>query len=269
MRLSFCGGEIGDKCKTWVAQASKGNAASKMHSTCPLAPKLDSRRSVVAVGLKAASTFTDSTPCTNVPLKCIFCTPEVWVWKNSMFHHVEQQHTSALDLSKSDPNTVRFEESYNVGKVETDAVAEKLRKCKGRGKGRSARAPAPSRTVAPRKKSVPAPIARTEISQQKGGSGDLDESHGSEEGGSGEEEDSDEEDSDDGGTPRMGMWMRERKERGRRRRKNERRKNKRRKRTSAREGVFGRGRGDLTLLMAKQRKGVSTYTNIRCCTWRS
>ena len=34
-------------------------------------------------------------------------------------------------------------------------------------------------------------------------------------------------------------------------------------------GVLGRGRGDLILLMAKQRKGVSTYTNIRCCTWRS
>ena len=87
-----------------------------------------------------------------------------------MFHHVEQKHTSALALSKSDPNTVvRFKESYNVGKVETDAVAGKLQKCKGRGKGRTARAPAPRRKVAPTKKSVPAPIACTETSQQKGG----------------------------------------------------------------------------------------------------
>ena len=169
-----------------------------MHSTCPLAPKLDSRRSVVSLSLKAASTFTDSTPCTNVPLKCIFCTPEVWVWKYSTFHHVDQKHTSALALSKSDPNTVRFKESYNVGKVETDAMAGKLRKCKIRRKGRTARAPAPRRKVAPMKESVPAPIARTETSQQKGGSGDSDESHGSKEGSSGEEEYSDKEDSDDG-----------------------------------------------------------------------
>ena len=116
-----------------------------------------------------------------------------------MFHNVEQKHTSALALSKSDLNTVRFKEGYNVGKVETDAVARKMRKCKGRGKGRIARAPAPRRKVAPRKKSVSTPIARTEYSQQKGGSGDSDESHGSEEGSSGEEEDSDKEDSDDVG----------------------------------------------------------------------
>ena len=118
--------------------------------------------------------------------------------KSTMFHHVEQKHTSALALSKSDPNTVRFKESYNVGKVETDAVAGNLRKWKGRGKSRTARAPAPRQKVAPRKKSFPAPIARTGTSQQKGSLGDSDESHGSEEGSSGEEEDSDKEDSDDG-----------------------------------------------------------------------
>ena len=56
---------------------------------------------------------------------------------------------------------------------------------------------------------------------------------------------------------------------GRRRMKRKRRKSKTRRRTSAREGVLGRGRGDLVLLMAKQQKGVSTYTSIRCCTWRS
>ena len=116
-----------------------------------------------------------------------------------MLYHVDQKHTSALALSKSDPNTVRFEESYSVGKVETDALAGRLLECKGRGKGWTARALAPRRKVAPMKKSVPTPIARTGTSQQNGGSGVLDESHGSEAGSSGEEEDSDKEDSDDGG----------------------------------------------------------------------
>ena len=60
-------------------------------STCPLAPIFSSRRSVVGLGLKASSTFTSSTPCSNVPLKCKFCTSEVWVWKNSMLYHVEQR----------------------------------------------------------------------------------------------------------------------------------------------------------------------------------
>ena len=115
-----------------------------------------------------------------------------------MFHHVKQKHTSALALSKSHPDTVRFNESCDVGKVETDAVAGKLRKCKGSGKGGVAIAPAPRRKVVPKKKSVAAPNASTKTPQQKGCSGDSDWSHGSEEGSSGEEENSDRKDSDDG-----------------------------------------------------------------------
>ena len=66
-----------------------------------------------------------------------------------MLYHVDQEHTSALALRKSDPNTVIFEESYNAGKVEMDAMAGKLLECKGRGKSRTARAPATRRIVAP------------------------------------------------------------------------------------------------------------------------
>ena len=191
-----------------------------------------------------------------------------------MLYHVDQKHTYALALSKSDPNTVRFKGSYNVGKVKPDTVAGKLRACNGRGKGRTARAPASRQQVAPRNKSVPAPIACTETSQQKGGSGDSDESHGSEEGSSGEEEDSDKEDSDDEGDSEdedvdEGEEGEEEEEeagggarRRRRRKKRKRRKSKRRRRTSARESVFGRGRGSLILLMAKQRRRVSVLTRI-------
>ena len=108
-----------------------------------------------------------------------------------MFHRVEQKHTSALALSKSDPNTVRFREIYNVGKVETDAVAGKLRKYKGRGKDRTARAPAPRRKVAPRKKSQShAPRPRSRRGAQMIQTSHTARSHGSEAGSSGEKEDS-------------------------------------------------------------------------------
>ncbi|CAM9650846.1 unnamed protein product [Ectocarpus sp. 4 AP-2014] len=39
----FCGGDVGEKCKTWVVEAKTGKAAPQIHSTCSLAPKLDSR----------------------------------------------------------------------------------------------------------------------------------------------------------------------------------------------------------------------------------
>ena len=43
-----------------------------------------------------------------------------------MLYHVAQKHTSALALSKSDLNTARFEDSYNVAKKQTDVLAGKL-----------------------------------------------------------------------------------------------------------------------------------------------
>ena len=79
----FCGGDVGEKCKTWVVEAKTGKAAPQIHSTCSLAPKVDSRSTRVALGLKALLKPTSSTPCTNAPLKCLFCSPDKWVWNTT------------------------------------------------------------------------------------------------------------------------------------------------------------------------------------------
>ena len=73
--------DVGEKCKTWVVEAKTGKAAPQIHSTCALAPKVDSRSSRVALGLKALLKPPSSTRCTNAPLKCLFCSPDKWVWK--------------------------------------------------------------------------------------------------------------------------------------------------------------------------------------------
>eukprot|EP00904_Undaria_pinnatifida_P001324 jgi/Undpi1/11192/HiC_scaffold_30.g13490.m1 len=123
----FCGG---DGCKTWVVVPTKGKAASQIHSNYPLAPKTDSRKTVVAIGLKAAAKSTAATPCTNVPLRCLFCTPNRWLWKYCMSHHVREQHAASLAMGQADPDTVRFKASFDVGETERSRVVNMLRKGK-------------------------------------------------------------------------------------------------------------------------------------------
>ena len=124
-----------------------------------------------------------------------------------MLYHVDQTNTSALALSKSDPNTVIFKESYIVGKVETDAVVGKLRECKGSGKGRTARAPAPRRKVAPRKKSVPAPIPHAPRPHSRRGA-QIQTSHTAQRRGAWARRKAPIRKTPTmGGTPRMRMWM--------------------------------------------------------------
>lgn len=52
-----------------------------------------------------------------------------------MSHHVEGQHSTSLALNKADPNTARFESSFDVSKTEKEAVAKRM------PKGKAARAP--------------------------------------------------------------------------------------------------------------------------------
>jgi len=104
----FCGA---GSCKTWIV-VRKGRAAPQIHSTCTLAPRVDPHGSAVDVGLKSASKSTTSTPCTNVPLKFLFCEPDRWVWKYCMSYHVEDKHASLVALWKNDPVTETFKASY-------------------------------------------------------------------------------------------------------------------------------------------------------------
>ena len=96
----FCGA---GSCKTWIV-VRKGRAAPQIHSTCTLAPRVDPRGSAVDVGLKSASKSTTSTPCTNVPLKFLFCEPDRWVWKYCMSYHVGLSDTQVDELRSQ--NTV-------------------------------------------------------------------------------------------------------------------------------------------------------------------
>ena len=67
-----------------------------------------------------------------------------------MSHHGEGRHATSLALSKTDAKTVRFEDSFDVREAKKAAVANKLRK----GKGKAARTPV---------------TRRSKVSLQKGG----------------------------------------------------------------------------------------------------
>ena len=67
--ICCCGHNFGDgsgedegKAETWVGELNTGKAAPQKYSTCPLAPKWDSHKSVIiALGPKATSKSTTST----------------------------------------------------------------------------------------------------------------------------------------------------------------------------------------------------------------
>ena len=134
-----------------------------------------------------------------------------------MLYNVDQKHTSALARSKSDPNKVRFKENYNVGKVETDAAVGKLRDCKGRGKGSTARAPASlersplARIVSQPPSHAPRPRGRRRTQIQTSGAARRREARARRKAPIRRTPTM-------GGTPRIRMWMREEeKEKGGRR----------------------------------------------------
>ena len=124
------------------------------------------KKIIIALGLKAASKSTLATHNVTYTMlhqrtpKVLFCNPVEWVWKYCMSHHIEGRHATSLALSKTDPKTVRFEDSFDVSKAER-AAAKKLRK----GKGKADRAPV---------------ARRSKVSQQTGGSDESDESHSDE-----------------------------------------------------------------------------------------
>ena len=92
-----------------------------------------------------------------IPLTCVFCNPEDWVWRYSKSHHVEERHAASLAVSKTNPKTVRFKDSFGNIEAEQAAVAKNLRKGKN--------------------KAVRAPVARlSEVSKKKRGSDESDES---------------------------------------------------------------------------------------------
>ena len=50
------------------------------------------------------------------------------VWKYSKSHHAVERRATSLALSKKDPKTARFKDSFDVSEAEKAALVKKLRK---------------------------------------------------------------------------------------------------------------------------------------------
>ncbi|CAM9567269.1 unnamed protein product, partial [Hapterophycus canaliculatus] len=70
----FCGGY---GCHTTINDPPS-KAAPLIHSTCPSAPRRDARHEAVALSLKSTRTGSKTSPCTNIVMKCTFCSQETF-----------------------------------------------------------------------------------------------------------------------------------------------------------------------------------------------
>lgn len=77
------------------------------------APKGDGDGCPVTVSGSTLSKGRKPSPCTIVPLKCIVCEQDRWVWKYSMTNHVHTEHALPLAVS-SDSNDSVFRAKCNV-----------------------------------------------------------------------------------------------------------------------------------------------------------
>ncbi|CAN0557408.1 unnamed protein product, partial [Ectocarpus sp. 12 AP-2014] len=73
----FCGG-VG--CRTTIHDPP-GKARPLVQSTCPSTPRSDARQEAVALNLGSARMGSDTSPCTNMVLKCFFCSQDNYIWK--------------------------------------------------------------------------------------------------------------------------------------------------------------------------------------------
>ncbi|CAN0529812.1 unnamed protein product, partial [Laminaria digitata] len=85
----FCGA---GPCKTWVHSYPTGKKAPQVLSRCGFAPKSDERLAAVTLSPKTVSKGSAHASCTKVPLKCLFCKEDRWVWKYSMAQHMQKEH---------------------------------------------------------------------------------------------------------------------------------------------------------------------------------
>ena len=181
----FCGVAAGvGGCKTWVHVHPKGKKAPSVFSTCTFAPRGDERNASVTLSLKTASKGSKHSPCTNVPLKCLFCQDDRWVWKYSMAHHVRTEHAVAVAVRSTDAVALAFRAKYDVSESENTAVKERMQSIRSRKRPKKGT----SVTIRPRKRSG-GRGGRGTRQQASGVSIDIDESD--------EEEEEEEEDEDD------------------------------------------------------------------------
>ena len=100
-------------------------AADVVHSTCSSAPRKDGREEAVQLSLKSARACSDTSPCTNIVLKCIFCPQETFIWKYGMVDHVTRCHPTDTALEAGTERATIFKQGYTVSESEKRKVLTK------------------------------------------------------------------------------------------------------------------------------------------------
>ena len=66
------------------------------------------------LSLNTESKGSKHSPCTNVPLKCLFCNDHRWMWTYSVAHHVRTGHEAAVAVRSKDLVSLAFRAKYDV-----------------------------------------------------------------------------------------------------------------------------------------------------------
>ncbi|CAN0563114.1 unnamed protein product, partial [Ectocarpus sp. 12 AP-2014] len=126
----FCGG-VG--CRSTIHDPP-GKARPLVHSTCPSAPRSDARQEAVALNLGSAKAGSDTSPCTNMVLKCLLCSQDTYIWKYGMSEYVTRCHREDI-LVAAGTTVDRFKEAYTISEREKAKVLQKFKAGRPRRRG--------------------------------------------------------------------------------------------------------------------------------------
>ncbi|CAM9337675.1 unnamed protein product, partial [Ectocarpus sp. 12 AP-2014] len=111
-----------------------GKARPLVHSTCPSAPWSDARQEAIALNLGSARVGSDTSPCTNMVLKCFVRSQSSYIWKYGMSEHVTRCHQGDM-LVAAGTGADEFKQAYYIPENEKAKVLHKFKARKPRRRG--------------------------------------------------------------------------------------------------------------------------------------
>ena len=116
-------GPRGGRCKTWWVVTPGDKAAPKIHLTCILAPRTDSR--IIVVGRNKPEVGGNTLLCHTMHQRA----PEVHLLHSrplgvEVLHAVPRAARARLGAEKTDPHAVKFVTSYDVCEEEKSKMAQ-------------------------------------------------------------------------------------------------------------------------------------------------
>ncbi|CAN0388453.1 unnamed protein product, partial [Ectocarpus sp. 13 AM-2016] len=88
----------------------------------------------IALNLGSARVGSDTSPCTNMVLKCFVCSQSSYIWKYGMSEHVTRCHHEDM-LVAAGTGTDKLKDAYSISESEKAKVLHKFKAGRPRRRG--------------------------------------------------------------------------------------------------------------------------------------